>query len=82
MQVVYAENALNLSEEARQETEIDTCHSNQACNHIREKLFVWEFHAGRCPSAFKQSLDLLCAEGTELMDKTDARVELRIARSA
>jgi hypothetical protein len=52
---------------------------NQACNHIWEKLFVWEFHAGRCPSAFKQSLDLLCAEGTEFMDKTDARVELRKA---
>ena len=79
VQVVYAENAFNLSEEARQEPEIATCHSNQACNHIWEKLFVWETHAGWCPPVFKQSLDLLCAEETELMDKTDARVELRKA---
>lgn len=77
MQVVHAENALDLSEEARQEPEITSRHPNQAGDHFREELFVWEGYADRCPFAFEQGLHLLCIERTELMNKADARVELR-----
>jgi hypothetical protein len=82
MKVVYAENALDLCEEARQEPEIASRHPNQAGDHFRKKLFIGECYAGRRPSTFKQGLDLLCIERTELMNKTDARVELRKARDS
>ena len=58
VQIVHAENALNLSEEARQEPEITSRHPNHAGDHFREKLFIWECDAGRCPSAFQQMLKL------------------------
>jgi hypothetical protein len=79
MQVVYAENALDLCEEARQEPEITSRHPNQAGDHFWEKLLIGECYAGRCPSTFKQGLDLFWIEWAEFMNKTDARVELRKA---
>ena len=65
MQVVHTENALDLSEEARQEPEITSCHPNQACDYFREELFVWEVDADWCPFAFEQGLDLLCIKRTD-----------------
>ena len=72
MQVVNTENALNLSEEPRQKSEVTSCHSNEARDHFREELFIREYYASRCPSALKQSLDLFRVKWTEFMDKTDA----------
>ena len=42
MQVVDAENPLDLSEEASQESEITSRHPNEARDHLREELLVWE----------------------------------------
>ncbi|MCU1251832.1 MAG: hypothetical protein JWQ49_4861 [Edaphobacter sp.] len=64
VQVVHAENALDLSKKASQEPEITSRHPNQACDYFWEELFVWEVDADRCPFAFKQFLDLLCVERT------------------
>jgi hypothetical protein len=47
MQVVDAENPLDLSEEASQESEITSRHPSEARDHLREDLLVSEFDAGR-----------------------------------
>jgi hypothetical protein len=72
VQVVDAENPLDLSEEASQESEITSRHPNEARDHFREELLVGELDSGRRPSAFKQILNLRCIERTELMNETDA----------
>ena len=82
VKVVNAENALNLSEEPSQKSEVTSGHSNEARYHFREELLIREDDAGRRPSLFKQFLDLSRVEWTELVHEPDARVELRKAGDA
>jgi hypothetical protein len=77
MKVIYAENALDLSEKPSQEPEISASHPNEARYHFRDELLVGEDNSGRRPTIFKQILDLRRVEWTELMYESDARVELR-----
>ncbi|MCU1226000.1 MAG: hypothetical protein JWQ42_4093, partial [Edaphobacter sp.] len=77
MKVIHAENSLDRSEEPSQKSEISAAHPNEARYHFRNELLVREDNAGRCPSFFKQFLDLRRVERTELMYESNARVELR-----
>ena len=67
MQVIYAENALDLGKEASQKSEISSCHPNQARDHIWKELFIWQMDTCGHPSTFKQVLNLRCIEWTELV---------------
>src|SRR5882724_2680314 len=82
MKVVDTQNALDLSEESSQESEVPTGHPDETCYDLRDELFFWKRDAGRRPSLFEQLLHLSIVEGPKFMNKPDAGVELRKARHA
>jgi Tn3 transposase DDE domain len=79
MQVVHAENALDLSEEAPQEPEITSRHSNQAGDHFREHCSSGSVTPAGAHLLSSKVWMCSVSSGPELINKTDARVELRKA---
>lgn len=50
VEVIYAENSFDLSEEPSQEPEVSAFHPNEAGYHFWSELLVWEDDAGGRPS--------------------------------
>jgi hypothetical protein len=82
MKVVDAENPLDLSEKASQESEVPSGHPYEARYDLRDELLLRKRNAGWGPSPFEQFLNLSRIERAKLMDEPDARVELRKAGDA
>jgi hypothetical protein len=82
MKVVHTQNSLDLSEKSSQEPKVSSGHPYEASYDFWDELFVRECDAGGPPSPFEQFLHLRCIERTELMHKTNTRVELRKAGDA
>jgi hypothetical protein len=71
VQVVDAQNPLDLSKESSQQSEVSAGHPDQTRDAFRDEWLVGEGNAGGRPSLFKQLLHLSSVEGAELVDEPD-----------
>ena len=79
LQRVDFENSLHLGEESIQETEVAARDSDDSRHSFWIQRLLWKTDAGRRPMPLQKLSDLCCGQGPKLMDKTDTRVELRVA---
>src|SRR6266699_2372392 len=81
VKIIHLENTLNLGTEPVNQPKIATSDANDRGNRFRIGKVIWlQLHSKLVPFLFQDKANFLCAEGTELMHKTDARIELWIAR--